>query len=320
MRWPLFLLVPACLLADKVDIPHEVPWFTGPLLATTAYITPLGHYDIEPYFFAIAYTGFYDQHGHAISSPTVWNNYFQPEIEVGIATNMDLEFLPTVYYNLSQGAANWALGDFPIIWDIGLYDQEFLQGDWATAIKLSLAETIPCGKYRNLKPPKNGTQIGGAGSWVTSATLTWGNLLRTNGSHYLNMRLNLGYAVPAPVHVKGFNFYGGGYGTNGTVYPGQIFDLDLGLEYSLTQNWVFALDVAANCTTRFRFKGSLGTITPGGPPAQIKNVATAQCSLAPAIEYNWSADIGLIAGSWFTIAGHNSLKFASFAIAFNYYH
>lgn len=318
MRRFLLILLPLYLLADKVDIPNEIPWFTGPLLATTAYVTPLGHFDIEPYIFAIAYTGAYNQHGHAVAAPTFWGNYFQPEVQVGIAPNMDLELLPTFYYNFSRGAANWALGDFPVIWDIGLYQGRFAARNWQSAIKLSLSETIPLGKYRNLSPQKYGTQVGGTGSWVTAATLTWGNLFRANGSHYFNWRLNLGYSLPAPVHVKGFNCYGGGYGTDGTVYPGQIFDIDLAFEYTLTQNWVFAMDMVGNWTTRFRFKGNHGT-TAAGAVAPIKNFSTAQYSFAPAIEYNWSSDIGLIVGSWFTVGGRNSLKFASFAMAFNYY-
>lgn len=320
MRRFVFLsLLPLTLLADKVDIPHEVPWFTGPLLATTAYVTPLGHYDIEPYFFAIAYTGAYDHHGHAKSSSTVWNNYFQPEVQIGIAPNMDIEILPTVYYNLGQNAANWAFGDLPIIWDISLYEGQFKVREWETGVKLSFSETIPFGKYRNLKPEKKGTQIGGTGSWVTEVILAWGNLFRLNGSHYFNGRLNIGCSIPAPVHVKGFNFYGGGYGTDGTVYPGKVLNIDVAFEYTLTQNWVFALDMVGNWTTRFRFKGNPGT-TATGEVAPIKTISAVQYSLAPAIEYNWSADIGLIAGSWFTVGGRNSPKFASFAMAFNYYH
>lgn len=318
-RWLFLTLLPICLFADKVEIPDETPWLTGPLLAPTAYVTPLGHLDIEVYGFAIAYTGAYDHHGKAHSFPTLWTNYVQPEFEIGISSNMDIELLPTVYYNVSQGAANWAFGDFPITWDIGLYDKQFKIRNWSTGIKLSFSETIPFGKYRNLNPKKNGTEIGGTGSWITNIGITWGNLFRLNGSHYFNGRLALSYSLPAPVHVKGFNYYGGGYGTDGTVYPAQSLNLDFAFEYTFTQNWVFAMDMVGNWSTRPRFKGKRGT-TATGAVAPIKTVSSVQYSLAPAIEYNWSASIGLIAGSWFTVGGRNSLQFASFAAAFNYYY
>ena len=52
-----------------------------------------------------------------------------------------------------------------------------------------------------------------------------------------------------------------------------------------------------------RFKGK--TLVPNtAPPA-------AQFSLAPAIEYNWSSDIGIIFGPWFTIAGRNAVQLVS---------
>jgi hypothetical protein len=36
-----------------------------------------------------------------------------------------------------------------------------------------------------------------------------------------------------------------------------------------------------------------------------------QVGLAPAIEYNFSDEVGLIAGSWFTILGRNSYQIVS---------
>jgi hypothetical protein len=50
----------------------------------------------------------------------------------------------------------------------------------------------------------------------------------------------------------------------------------------------------------------------GGP-------SSSQYSLAPAIEYNWSQNIGLIGGVWFTVAGQNISQFNSIVIALNYY-
>jgi hypothetical protein len=42
-------------------------------------------------------------------------------------------------------------------------------------------------------------------------------------------------------------------------------------------------------------------------------------SLAPAIEYSWSANFGMIAGVWFTAAGRNSTVFANGIVAINVY-
>jgi hypothetical protein len=45
-----------------------------------------------------------------------------------------------------------------------------------------------------------------------------------------------------------------------------------------------------------------------------------QYSLAPAIEYNWNIDLGVISGVWFTFAGKNAEAFASWVTALNYYY
>ncbi len=51
----------------------------------------------------------------------------------------------------------------------------------------------------------------------------------------------------------------------------------------------------------------------------MRSPTSAQFSIAPAIEYNWNANIGIIFGSWFTLAGKNSTQFTSGVFAFNYY-
>ncbi len=175
-----------------------------------------------------------------------------------------------------------------------------------------IKEVIPCGKYKNLNENKLGTDSVGGGSWQTAFALVWGNLLYIGKGHFFNSRLALQYTLPAPTNVKNLNAYGGDIGTKGTVYPAQNFSVDYGLELTLTQNWVFAMDIVGAWTGKARFKGD--STAPNTRPA------SAQFSLAPAIEYNWSANIGIIFGPWFTIAGRNSAKFESGIFAFNYYH
>ena len=138
-----------------------------------------------------------------------------------------------------------------------------------------------------------------------------------NGRHYLRPRLNLTWIVPAPVHVKGFNAYGGGFGTNGKVYPGQIFNPILSFEYTFTQNWVAAIDIQYIYGFKDRFSGKRGR-NKDGTKANVGHDPLQQFSLAPALEYNFSAALGIIAGVWFTVAGDHSSDFVSGVIAINY--
>ena len=68
-------------------------------------------------------------------------------------------------------------------------------------------------------------------------------------------------------------------------------------EYSLTRNWVLAMDVV------YEHDGSTHVYGPGFNA----NSGTAHTwSLAPAIEYNFNSRVGVIAGAKLTVAGRNA--------------
>lgn len=322
MRWrDFFISVPLLIHAatDYRKAPEgsvPFPWFTGPLLAPSAQTVPPGRYNIEPYIYAQAFTGHYNNDRKAVETPTLWNISSQTLLEFGILSWLDFESYPTFSYNYNHGAAKWVVQDFPVIFNIQLYRHiPEKSTEWATAVKLSLQEMLPLGKYQNLDPKKRNTDWGGEGSWQTNILLEWGNLFYLGRGHFFQTRFLVEYTLPTPVHVKGFNNYGGGYGTRGTVYPGQRLAFDFAFELTLTQNWVLAMDVVGAWTLAHqRFKGK----NPAGN-FPMTSGSKSQFSLAPAIEYNWSSHWGLIAGAWFTFAGRNSQQFSSAVVALNYY-
>jgi hypothetical protein len=322
------LSLPFLLWADKAVIeppaePDFEPWFTGPLLAPAAIPIPVGHINIEPYIYATARTAFYNRDWNAISRDTFWNINFQSLVEFGLTSFMDFEFAPSFSYNFTEGAGAWALNDIEILVNFQIFNFQFAElNSWNTALKLALTQTFPTGKYQNLDPKKKFTDQGGQGSWQTTVGLVWGNQVHVTGHQFFNSRFSVAYTYLTSVDVKGFNSYGGGTGTQGTVHPGRSFQIDLGLEYSLTQHWVIATDIVGIWQGSSSFSGIEGDIMLGTilSPAQTGLGSSAQFSLAPAIEYNWNENIGLIAGVWFTVAGRETSQFASGVVAFNYYH
>jgi hypothetical protein len=86
--------------------------------------------------------------------------------------------------------------------------------------------------------------------------------------------------------------------------------LDLGIEVSLTQRWVFANDIVYASSGRTKFHGHSGFLAPG-IPAPVGNGYSDNLSLAPAIEYNWTPDTGVIFGTLFSVYGRNSSNFVS---------
>lgn len=289
----------------------KAPWFTGPLLAPSGLTIPAGHYNIEPYVYATANTGQYTSNWKRVKTDTFWANIFQPSFQFGLNKWLDFQFNPTLSYNYKEGAAKWVIGDMPIGFDIQLFKRTASLTSWNTALKLALKETLPIGKYRNLNPKKLLTDVGGQGTWQTSVGLVWGNLFYLGGDTFLTWRTAWQYSLPAPVHVKNLNVYGGGPGTKGTVYPAQGFLFDTAIEINMNQNWAFAMDIVGNWLGKTRFKGDTSVKMTSPPSVQF--------SLAPALEYNWSANLGMIFGCWFTVAGRNSTQFTSGVLAINYY-
>lgn len=290
----------------------EAPWFTGPLLAPSAVTIPVGHWDIETYFSTLAITGRYNRDWRAVKTETFWSHVFQPDLQVGITSWLDASTFPTFSYNYTQGVAEWVVGDVPISFGVQLYKWGANITDWTGGLKFIAKETFPTGKYQNLNPKKWDTDLGGTGSWQTSVGLVWSNLFYLGGNRFISWRTFCQYTLPSSVHVKNFNLYGGGWGTRGTVYPAQNWIVDMAFELSLTQQWVFAIDLFGSWSSKTRFKGR--TLLPMTAPSKT------QFSLAPAIEYNWNTHLGIILGPWFTIAGRNAVKFTNSIFALNYYY
>ena len=318
----IFLLLPFLLFARgkviyKQPNPETLPaWLTGPLLAPSANVVPIGYCNIEPYIFATAFTGLYTPDWEVEKSPTFWSNILQIPIQIGLTSWLDFQFSPTVSWNYTQHQSTWTLGDLPIGIDIQLYRSK--SQSWIPNVKLALKENVPIGKYRNLDPKKLATDAGGVGSWITSLGVVFGHIYHIADPYYVNYRLYLSYLLPAPVHLTGFNFYGGGYGTDVRMFPPENFQADLGIEITLAQTWAFALDILGIWGGKRHFTGKVGTDAFGNP-AFLSLGSLVEYSIAPAIEYNWNTDFGIIAGAWFTVAGRNSFVFTSGVFAANYY-
>jgi len=318
MKW-IFLLLQCfmiCLIADPIHrIIEKGPWFTGPLIAPSGDTVPAGHWNIQPYLYYFVFPAKYNSHWKVKSIPNFYSTVLQVQAKVGLLKWLDFQFQPQIVYNRTQGADYCNIDDLPIGINIQILKAKIKS--WKPSTKLSFRVNIPLGKYQHLKPSRKGTDAIGVGSWFPGVLLTFSKLFHLSKLHYLETRLSFNYQIGTPVHVKGLNSYGGAPNTHGVVYPGNFFSVDGAIEYSITQNWAFACDLIYAHDNKTRFSGKVGSIH--GQPASNTLPSDENWSLAPAIEYNWSKRVGLIAGSWFSFAGRNSLQFYSAIISVNIY-
>lgn len=313
----LLLIHTTFAYADRASSPSSGgPWTTGPLLTPSAKVVPLGHVNAEPYIFTTAVQGFYNSNWQVEK-----DNHFSINllalVQFGITSFMDFQINPGVVNNKAEGASSTRFNDLPFFLGFRLLEED-LDG-WTPNIKFMIRENLPTGKYQKLNPNKRGTDSSGSGAWSTAPGLLFSKQYHLGGRHFFIPRASIFYTMAPPIPVKGFNTYGGGFGTEGKVRPGHILTTTIAFEYTLTQRWVLALDVVNAYSAATKFSGKAGT-TAYGTPATVGNGSSEQLSLAPALEYNWNANIGVIAGCWFTVAGRNAEDFTSGVIALNIYY
>ncbi len=311
----LFLFSYSLLTAKGLTLQEVAPdynvWLTGPIVAPSGHAVPAPHVNYEPYFYWIQNPEKYDKHWNAHKTSNPRQLQIQPTFQIGMNSFMEFDINPSFSYNNNQSKHSWVLNDCP--WGLGiqlLHDKPGVT--WYPAIKLKVGSNIPLGKYQRLDADKKGTDDGGSGTWAPNMGLVFSRLFWIKGKNYLATRYFIQYAVPTPVHVKGINNYGGARGTRGRVFPGNVFFTDLGMEYTCNQNWALAMDIAYQHNNKQRFSGRKGGVSMTAPSSE-------QISLAPALEYNWNANVGVIGGCWFAVAGRNSTRFVQWIVALNAY-
>jgi len=312
-----------CKEPELPEIP-AAPWFTGPLFCPSAHVIPPGTINMEPYYFCSYTNKVYDAEWKKSRVQTFWTNTVQTYVMVGITDWVDFVITPSFYYSRSKGVGTFNLNDLTVGIDIQLLKDEL--DNYLPALKLGLRELFPITKFEHLKLRKYGTDAAGLGTFQTTVYLAASRLFHLAVDRWLEVRLAVDYYVSSRVHVRSYNTYGGAADTDALVYPPQGFDVDFAFELNLTKNWVLACDGILQYSAARKIGGYWGTLlnfsasTPNlvvGTMADLSGGSSINFSIAPAIEYNWSEDIGLITGVWCSIAGRNSAVYAVWSTGLN---
>lgn len=295
----------------------QAPWLTGSLMAPVGTTVPAGSSLIKSHIYWITNTGSYNKNWQAIpANRNLYTLNTQFLWFFGLTSSCDINMGFPLFYKNASCQHFFYCGDLMVGLDLQLMAVDF--NSYLPAIKLAIREVFPTGNFQNFRPRKLWTEQTGAGTFATQFDLIFYKVVPLYDLHWLSMTFSAQYTINTPLNVHGFNAYGGGFGTRGRVFPGSSFQGILSFELTLNQNWVLALDSVYTHTNKSPFLGWLPGISIYGTVAKPEKSSSEQLSFAPAIEYNFSKDFGVIAGYWFSLLGRNSTQFQSGTVNIKY--
>jgi hypothetical protein len=284
-------------------------WWTGPVLAASAATLSQGHFLVEPYVYDSISNGHFDDRGVRHGTARAEGFRSQTYLLYGLTDTVTAGVIPRFGYNeVSQGRSSSGVQ----VGDVTLQAQyrltQFQEGHWVPTMSVVLAETVPGGKYDRLgERPSDGL---GAGAYTTTVSLYTQHYFWLPNGRILRTRLDLSGSFSHDVRLEDVSAYGTESGFRGKASPGSSFVADSSWEYSVTRNWVLALDVVYEHDANTRVVGSYPTQQSGdNSPASIfrgNSGSSESLGFAPAVEYNWTANVGVIFGAKLVTAGHNT--------------
>jgi hypothetical protein len=313
-RWVL-----ACLLflgcgraeaAPYIDDTVADQWFTGSLESPSPAIPKAGILAIEPYVIYGNNTGAYDSN---------WNHHSVENgtdqlasvilLKYAITDQISFQGVPSFsrQWNDHSSSNGVSIGDLPLEFDYRVNNENRKTG--LPSATFSLGMNLPTGSYDRLHTPLDGV---GSGAYSIKEGLLLQSLFDTWGNHPVRFRLwGTAYEPVANVNVHGTSVYGTGQGFQGHATPGFSSQIGLGTEYGLDQRWVVAIDFVQNFAAASDVNGTDGP----GNAVHTNSGASTTFAVAPALEYNLSSTMGIIAGVEVSAAGRNSSSYIAPNIA-----
>ena len=309
------LLLLSSATAAAADQAREDAWWTGPMLAPSASTLPAGHVLIEPYLYDVMSVGHFDAGGKHHAGPYEHDIGSLTYMLYGLTDRLTVGGIPRFAFNEPAGAANSSgvgVGDFTVQAGYGV--TQYQDGRLIPSIAVVLDETLPTGRYDRLGRASDGF---GAGAYATGLSVYSQDYFWMPNGRILRARLDLTYTLSSSVSLRDQSVYGTRYGFRGRAHPGADYTVDLAAEYSLTRNWVLAMDVVYQYGANTRISSALPPApgTAAGRPTD--SGSSYSLGFAPAIEYNLSARIGVLLGLRIIEIGRNTSTSLTPALAVN---
>jgi len=292
----VLMLMPATAKAadaERLRAAMKSARWTGPLLASNAETLPRGHVYTEPYFF----DGISGGDHHPGSS-----GFYQ----YGLRDNWTVGMQPFFSVGTERFNRGAAIGDFKLLSQVRL--SHFTPDHQVPSVALVTNLIVPTGKHDRLGTLKNGH---GSGAFAPEVGINVQQYFLLKNGRLLRARINVLHDFPLRTNVAGRSVYGTDNGFRGHARPGAKTSLILGAEYSVSKEWVLALDIERDQWGKTKVKGRNAS----GAPIDQTSPKSWNVGFAPAVEYNWSDRAGAIVGVWIVPKGHNTRSSVTPAIA-----
>ncbi|MFI5231484.1 MAG: transporter [Gemmatimonadales bacterium] len=284
-------------------------WWTGPILANSAATLPHGHILIEPYLYDVMAPR---SNGFGTSAYMLY----------GLRNDLTVGLIPIASYAVRSGgqsSSRVGLGDLTLLAQYRL--TQFRAGDRIPAMAVNVQQSFPTAPYDRLGGhPADGF---GSGAYTTTMALNTQTYLWLPNGRIVRVRVDVSEALSSGADVADVSVYGTSAGFLGHVQPGSAFAADAAGEYSLTKQWVVALDLFIRHESDTRVTGT-NTKDANGAAAQsvVERAAgrTTSVGFAPAIEYNWRSYVGVIVGARVITASRNTTGTITPVVAINFVH
>ena len=289
------------------------PYYTGSLLSPSPAISTQGLLAFEPYVLYTRNPGNFGPRGGlapVVNEATALQTFTL--IKYGVTDSLSFEMLPQSSWNFSHSGfdSGSQFSDLPVELEYLLTRQDKKTGKPSVTVSAGLV--FPTGRYQNLFGKFDGSGTGAVRMRVGALAQS---LLYGESQHPIRIRAYASGVVPlTSTSIQGFSTYGTDGQFNGTGYAAATGAVGASVEYSVTQKLVFALDAV--------YGFSRSTIVIGresnGTLANARSGPSQNLQFAPAIEYSFNDNFGIIAGVAIAVEGENTSQVVQPQIAFNY--
>jgi len=261
-------------------------WWTGPIIANSPNALPPGHGYVESYA--------YD--AHAPGANGFGSSTF---LLYGVTKRLTLGMIPAFGYDrLAGGQSSSRIGAGDLAVHVQYQLTHFEAQSGKPAIAVAVEESLPTGRYDRLARASDGF---GSGAYATTIGAYGQDIFWLPNGRILRTRINLTQSFPGAANVDGVSVYGTSAGFTGRARPGAATAFDNAWEYSVTRSWVAAIDFYYRHGRQTGVDG-----TDAFAPVHLTSGPSDTFAIAPAVEYSWTPNLGVLFGTRFITPARNT--------------